>query len=154
MIIKYREEEQTLTKSFSSPIFDTGTPAKSSACSAACDYIIRNFMVELKPLNNNTLMLDNSSTSDQSNDKDPTVKIMIDQPRIKVILGGDLSAIKDRLFNSDEDTTRTHHSKMNKNDVNLLSSLLDIPKDDRKRHLYANQENEVIKTSEDRFHKA
>ena len=59
VIIKYREEEQTLTKLFSSPIFDTLTQDKLDACSAACDYIIRNFIDELKLLDNNNVMLDN-----------------------------------------------------------------------------------------------
>ena len=53
VIIKHREDKQTLTKSFSSPIFRTLTQLKLDACSAACAYIIRNFMAELKLLNNN-----------------------------------------------------------------------------------------------------
>ena len=110
VIIKYREEEQTLTKLFSSPIFDTLTQDKLDACSAACDYIIRNFMAELKLLDDNTLMLDNGSDGDQSDDKDPNVKNMLDQPSIDGILEGGPSAIKDGPSNIDKDITGTHHS--------------------------------------------
>ena len=99
-------------------------------------------------------MLDTGSDVDQSDDKYPNVKNMIDQPRIEGIPEGQPSAIKDGLSNSDKDMTKTHNSKINQNDVNLLSSLLDIPKDDRKTQYCADRENEVIKTSEDCFHKA
>jgi hypothetical protein len=101
VIIKYRKKEQTPTKSFSSPIFDTGTQAKSNACSAACECIIRNFMDEIKQLNDNTLLLDNGSDGNQSDDKDPNVKNMIDQPRTDGIPEGEPSAIKDGPSNSD-----------------------------------------------------
>ena len=75
------------------------------ACSAACDYIIRNFMAKLKLLDKNTLMLDNGSDGDQSDDEDPNVENILDQPPIKGILEGEPSAIKDGLSNSDEDMT-------------------------------------------------
>ena len=109
MIIQYREEEQALTKSFSSPIINTGTPAKSNAYSATCDYIIRNFVVDLKLLDDNTLMLGNGLDGNQSDDKELNVKNMIDQPRIEGIPYGEP--------NSGKDMTRTHHSKINQDDV-------------------------------------
>ena len=79
---------------------------------------------------------------------------MLDQPSADGIPEGEPSAIKDGLSNIDKDMAGTHHSKLNQDDVNLLSSLLDISKDDRKRNLHADQENELIKSSEDHFHKA
>ena len=99
-------------------------------------------------------MLDNGSDGDQSDDKDPNVKNILDQLSIAGIPEGEPSVIKDDPSNIDEDMTGTHHSKINQDDLNLLSSLLDILKDDRKRHLDADQENKVIKSSEDRFQKA
>ena len=79
---------------------------------------------------------------------------MRDQPSIEVIPEGKLSAIKDGSSNSDKDMTGTHQSIINQDDANLLTSLLDIQKDDRKRHFCADQENEVIKTPEECLHKA
>ena len=90
VIIKYRKEEHILTKSFSSPIFDTGPPAKANACRAACEYIIRNFMNELKQLDDNTLMSDNGSDGDQYDDRDLNTDNMIDQPHIENIPEGEL----------------------------------------------------------------
>ena len=58
MNIKYRADEVTLTKSFSSPIFNSFSPAKLDACSRACAYIINNFMAKLELLVNNALQLD------------------------------------------------------------------------------------------------
>ena len=97
-------------------------------------------MLELKLLDNNSPMLDSGSDGDQSDDKAPNVKNMIDQPRIEGIPEGDPSAIKNGSSNSDEDMAGTHHSKINQDDVNLLSSLLEIPRDDRKIQYYADQE--------------
>ena len=50
--------------------------------------------------------------------------------------------------------TRTHHSTVKQDGVNLLSPLLDISKEDRKKQYDADLENEVTKTSEDCFHNA
>ena len=85
VIIKYREEEHTPTKSFSSLIFDTGTPAKLNACNAACEYITRNFMDELKQLDNDTLMSDNGSDGNQYEYEDHNANNMLDQPHIEGI---------------------------------------------------------------------
>ena len=82
VIIKYKKGEHILTKSFSSPIFGTRTPAKWNACRAACDYITRNFMDELKQLDNNTLGLNNGSDGNQYDDKDHDADNMVDQPHI------------------------------------------------------------------------
>jgi hypothetical protein len=79
---------------------------------------------------------------------------MEDQPSTKGIPEGEPSVIKDGLSNSDEDMTGTHQSIMNQDDANLITSLLDTQKDDRKRHFCADQENEVIKTPEECLHKA
>ena len=109
VIIKYREDKQTLTKSFSSPIFDTLTPAELDACSAACAYIIRSFMAKLKLLDDNTLMVDNESDGNQSDNGDHNVKNMLDQPSIDGIPEGEPFAIKDRSSNIDKAMTGTHH---------------------------------------------
>ena len=55
VIIKCITNEVTLTKSFSSPIFDAFSPEKFDACSAACAYIINMFVAKLELLNNNVL---------------------------------------------------------------------------------------------------
>ena len=62
-------------------------------------------MDELKQLDNNTLMLDNGSNGDQSDDKDLNAKNMLDQPNIDGILEGEPSATKDGSPNIDEDMT-------------------------------------------------
>ena len=155
VIIKYRKEKHTCTKSFPSPVFDTGTPAKLNTCRAACKYIIRNFMDEFKQLDNDdTLMSDNGSDGNQYYDKDLNANNMIDQPHIESIPGGEPSIIKDGLSNSDKDITRTHYSTINWDDVNLLSPLLDIPTEDRNIQYDVDLANEVFNISEDCFHKA
>ena len=82
VIIKYRKGEHILMESFPSPISNTRTPAKSNTCRAACEYIIRNFMDELKQIDDNTLMSDNGSDGDQYIAEDLNVDSMIDQPHI------------------------------------------------------------------------
>ena len=136
VIIKYRKGDHILTESFSSPIFNTGTPAKSNACRAACEYIIRNFMDELKQLDDETLMKDNGPDGDQYDDEDLNADNVIEG-----IPKGDPSVIKDGSFNSDEDTTSTHHLTTNQDE-------------DRKRQYDADLANKVNNTSKDSFHKA
>ena len=58
VIINYRTNEVTLTKSFFSPIFDAFSSAKLDACSASYAYIINNCMAKLELLDNNALQLD------------------------------------------------------------------------------------------------
>ena len=99
-------------------------------------------------------MLNNRSDGDQCDDEDHNTDNVLDQPHIRGVPEGEPSVIKDGLFNSDEDITRTQHSTPNQDDINLLSPLLDIPMEDRKRQHDANLANEVINTSEDRFHNA
>ena len=111
VIIKYREDEQTLIKSFSSPIFDRLGPAKLDACSATSAYIIRNFRAELELLDNITLMVYSRSNGDQFDEEDPNVENMLHQPSTDGILEGEPSAIKDRSSDTDKDMTETHHSK-------------------------------------------
>ena len=154
VIIKYRKEEHNLTTCFSGPIFDLGTPAKSNAWRAACEYIIRNFMDKLKQLDDGTLMSDIGPDVDQYDDEDLNADNMINQPQIEDIPEQEPSVIKDRSSNSDKDTTRTHHLTINQVDVNLLSPLLDIPTEDRRRQYDTNLANKVINTSKDRFRKA
>ena len=93
VLSKYREDKQTLTKYFYSPIFDTLAPAKLDACSAACAYIINNFWAKLELPDNNTLPVDSGSEGDQSNDEDPNVKNMLDPPRNDGIPEGEPPAI-------------------------------------------------------------
>ena len=145
MITTYREDEQTLINSFSSPIFITLTPAKSDACIAACDYITMTSMAKLELLNDSTLMVDNESDGNQSDDEDPNVKNMSDQPSIDGIPEGEPSAIKGGLSNIEEDMTGTYHSKINQDDVNLLSSLQDISNDNRKRCFHTDHKNSFKK---------
>ena len=132
VIIKYRKGEHILMESFPSPISNTRTPAKSNTCRAACEYIIRNFMDELKQLDDDTLMSDNGPDGDQHNDEDHNADNMLDQLYIEGIPEGELSVIKNGLFNIDKHITRTHQSTLNQDDNNLPSPLLDIPTEDRK----------------------
>ena len=76
---------------------------------------------------------------------------MVDLPHVEGVPGGELSAIKDESFDSDKDITRTHHSTLTQDDVNLLSQLLDVPTEDRKRQYDKDLTNEVVKTSDNRF---
>ena len=55
VIIKYRTAEVILTKSFSSPNFNTFSPAKLDTCRAACAYITNNFMAKPDLRDNNAL---------------------------------------------------------------------------------------------------
>ena len=64
-------------------------------------------------------MLDNGSDGDQSDDKDPNVENMLDQPIIDGIPKGEPSTIKDDSSNIVEDMTGTHHSQINQDYVNL-----------------------------------
>ena len=111
-------------------------------------------MGELKQLDENTLMSDNGSDCDQYDEEDLNADKMIDQPHIAGIPEGGPSVIKDGSSNSDEDIARTRHSTVHQDDVNLLSPLLDIPTEDRKRQYDTDLANEVINTSKDHFHKA
>ena len=111
-------------------------------------------MEELKQLDDDTLRLNNWSDGNQYDDEDHDTDSMLDLPHVELVPEAEASAIKDESFNSDEDITRTHHSTLNQDDVNLLSPFLDIPTEDKKRQYDANLANEVINTSEDRFHNA
>ena len=70
---------------------------------------------------------------------------MADPPHIEGVPEGEPFAIQDDLFNSDKDTTRSHHSTLNQDDVNLLSQLLLVPTEDRKRQYDKDLPNEVAK---------
>ena len=154
VIIKYKKGEDILTESFCSPIFGKITPVKRNACRAACEYITRNFMDGLKELDNDTLSLNNGPDGDQHDDKDHDDDNIVYLPHLEGVPKGEPSAIQYELFDSDEDITRPHYSSLNQEDVNLLSPLLDIPTEDRKRQYHADLTNKVVKTSEDRFHNA
>ena len=66
-------------------------------------------MAELKLLDDDTLMLDNGSDGNQSDDEYPIVENMLDQPIIDGIPEGEPFAIKDRSSNIDKAMTGTHH---------------------------------------------
>ena len=93
-------------------------------------------MDELKQLDDVTLNLNNGSGGNQYDDEDHDADSMLmsDLPHVEGVPEGEPSAIKDTSFESDKDITRTHHSTLNQDDVNLLSPLLDIPMEDRKIH--------------------
>ena len=154
VIIRYKKGEQILKESSCSLIFGTITPAKRNTYRAACDYITRNFMNKLKQLADDTLKLNNGSDGDQHDGEYHDDDNMLDLPHVEGVPEGESSAIKDESFDSDEDIPRTHHSTLNQDDVNLLSPLLDIPTEDRKRQYDVGLANEVINTSKDRFHNA
>ena len=78
-------------------------------------------MAELKLLDDNNLMLDNGSDGNLSDDKDPNVENVIDQPSIEGIPEGEPSAIKGGSSNIDKDMTGRHLSKISQDDVHLLS---------------------------------
>ena len=157
MINKYREDKQIRAKSFSSPIFDTLPSTKLDTWSAVCAYIISNFRTELELLDDNALMVDSGSDSNQSDDKDLNVENILDQPSIDGVPEGEPSAINAGLSNIDEDTNETHHSRINQDDTILLLSLLDTSREeatpDRKRY-HTNHANEVTKSTKDCFCKS
>ena len=68
VLVKYRTDKLALTKSFSSSIFDTLSPAKLDACNVAYACIITNFIVGLELLDNTTLLVDSGSEGNQSED--------------------------------------------------------------------------------------
>ena len=124
-IIKYRTNELTLTKSFSSPIFNTFSPAKLDACGAICAYIVNNFMAELQLLDNTALQLDSGSEDDQSEDIEFNVENnILDQPRIDGISTGEPSVIEDGSSNIDEEVSESHYSEVNQEDATLRLSML------------------------------
>ena len=154
VIIKYKKGEDILTKSFCSPIFLATTPVKRNACRAACDYITRNFMEELKLLDGDTFSLNNGSDGDQHDGEDHDHDNMVDPLHVEGVPEGEPSAIQDESFGSDEDIPRPHHSTLNQDAVNLLSPLLDIPMEDRKIQYDADLTNKVVKISKDRLYNA
>ena len=74
-------------------------------------------MDKLNQLDNNTLSLNNVSDGDQYDDEDHDDDNMVDLPHVEGVPKGELSAIKDELFDSDKDITRTHHSTLNQDDI-------------------------------------
>jgi hypothetical protein len=125
-IIKYRTNELTLTKSFSSPIFNTFSPAKFDACSASCAYIVNDFMAKLQLLYNNNLHLDSRSKDDQSEDKDFNIDNgILDPHRVDHTPAGEPLAIKDGSSNIDEEMSKSHYLEVNQEEAALLLSTLD-----------------------------
>ena len=110
-------------------------------------------MDELKQLDGNTLSSNNESDGDKYGDEDHNDVNMADPPHVEDVPAGEPSAIQDESFDSNKDTTRPHHSTLNQDDANLLSQLLNVPMEDRKRQ-YEDLTNEVVKTSDNRFNNA
>ena len=129
VIIKYRTDKVTLTKSFSSPIFDSFSHAKLDAFSVACACIISNFMTKLELPDNNALQLDSGSEDDQSEDKDLSVDNILDPLRIDGITEGKPSAIEDGLSNIDKEMSESHYLQVNQDDATLLLSMLENSKE-------------------------
>ena len=147
VIIRYTRGQEILTKSFCSPILGLVNAAKWSACKLACKYIIKNFMDELKQLDGDTLGSNIEPDGDQHDDEDDNPVNIGIPPHIEGVPAGEPSAIREESFDKDEPTNST----INQDDVNLLSELLAVPTEDRKRKYDEDLTNGVVKTSDDRF---
>ena len=102
-------------------------------------------MDELKQLDGDTFGSNNEPDGDQHDDEDDdNVNVRI-PPRMEGVPAGEPSAIQEESFDSYEPTNST----LNQDDVNILSELLAVPTEDRKRQYDEDLTNKVAKTSDD-----
>jgi len=148
-IISYQEGQAILTESFCSPILGSANAAKRSVCKSAFEYIMRNCIDELIQHDGDDLRSIKEPDGDQHDDEDDYNINMEIPPHREGVPAGEPSAIQEESFNSNEPTNST----LNLDDVNLLSELLAVPTEDRKRQHDEDLTNEVAKTSDDRFNK-